>query len=190
MSPTQNKIGQMLQVGGSFKFSPEPQVSTTSSQTDGSSSDGRIVPGLEVYGKGLATTIALESKIGEKANAEDSSSTGLSDRKRRKPGDPQAFSPLMDQLRANTSLNMSVESSFHGSASGSAVKSTARLSLSPNGGFFMLPSPTNPNARKMGMPRYSVGSIESTGSHDSLSTAPVFEEDVLGGIASEWEFNP
>ena len=54
----------------------------------------------------------------------------------------------------------------------------------------MLPSPTNPNSRKMGMQRYSVGSIESTGSHDSLSTAPVFEEDVLGGIASEWEFNP
>ena len=51
MSPTQNKIGQMLQVGGSFKFSPEPQVSTTSSQADGSSSDGRVVPGLEVYGR-------------------------------------------------------------------------------------------------------------------------------------------
>jgi hypothetical protein len=192
MSPTQAKIGQLLQGGASFKFSPEPQANGASASVAATASgDGRVVSGLEVYGKGLATTIALESKIGENKNgAAASTSSHQIDRKRRKPGDPQAFSPLMDQMRLNTSLNMSVESSFHGSAHGSANKSTSRVSMSPTGGFFMIPSPTNANSRKMNLPRYSVGSAGSVESAESIHTTPVFEEDMLNGMASEWGFPP
>ena len=96
----------------------------------------------------------------------------------------------MDQMRLNTSLNMSVESSFHGSAHGSANKSTSRVSMSPTGGFFMIPSPTNANSRKMNLPRYSVGSAGSVESAESIHTTPVFEEDMLNGMASEWGFPP
>ena len=165
LSPTQNKLGHALRGEQPFKFSPEARMIQT----------GRFVTGLEVYGKGIVQTeqesIRLESKRGEKSEG--------SSRKRRKPGDPQAFSPLMDHMR----MNMSIDSNFNESTHGNTSKS--RVSLSPTGGFFMVPSPTNSTGRKSGASRFSV---ESTESIESINNVPVFEEDILNGMGmvSDW----
>ncbi len=114
-SPEARKFVVGLEITGQAIAVPAPATATATTVTPTGSlpASGVSSPIAHVNVNDAADII--ESKEAATAASSSSVSSDRIDRKRRKPGDQAAFSPLMDTLRLETSLNMSVESSFHGS---------------------------------------------------------------------------
>ena len=170
MSPTQGSVSASLKrspnTSSMFSFSP-PHTSHSSTST---------VVGLQVYGKsispvttssGKSQRLKIESKVSERISPRHHSPN------RKSNGLSSAFSPLMDNLRVDEQLNLSVESEYQAGNTPARHKivepqETERREV------MMSPTLFNISPTHIGSPtRQSMG-------HS------VFDEDILNDLQAEW----